>query len=49
MVNIRDPIIHFPSASSSWKQGLSQEIIKGSPNLLIEGPGRGLGSSHNAI
>ena len=24
-------------------------MIKGSPNLLIVGPGRGLGSSHNAI
>ena len=34
----------------SWsEQGLSQEMIKGSPNLLIVGPGRGLGSSHNAI
>ena len=30
-------------------QGLSQEMIKGSPNLLIVGPGQGLGSSHNAI
>ena len=27
----------------------SQEMVKGSPNLLIVGPGRGLGSSHNAI
>ena len=30
-------------------QGLSQEMIKGSPNLLIVEPGRGLVSSHNAI
>ena len=31
------------------EQGLSQEMIKSSPNLLIVGPGRGLGSSHIAI
>ena len=30
-------------------QGLDQEMIKGSPNLLIVGTGQGLGSSHNAI
>ena len=24
-------------------------MIKGTPNLIIVGPGRGLGSSHNAI
>ena len=30
-------------------QGLSQEMIKGTLNLLIAVPGRGLGSSHNAI
>ena len=32
-----------------WVQGISQEMIKGSPNLLIVWPGRDLGSSHNAI
>ena len=26
-----------------------KEMIKGSPNSLIVGPGRGLGSSHNEI
>ena len=30
-------------------QELSHEMIKRSPNVLIVGPGRGLGSSHNAI
>ena len=37
--------------SKGWyhTQELSQEMIKGSPNLLIVGPGQGLGSSHNAI
>ena len=29
----------------SW-QSLSMEMIKGSPNILILGPGRSLGSSH---
>ena len=31
------------------KQGFSHEMIKGSPNLLIVGPGWGLWSFHNAI
>ena len=31
------------------EQGLSQEMIKSSPNLLNVGPGQGLGSSHIAI
>ena len=32
-----------------YMQGLSQEKIKRSPNVLIVGPGQGLASSHNAI
>ena len=32
-----------------YLQRLSQGMIQGSPNLLIVGPGRGLGSSHNAV
>ena len=44
----RQPIQMF-SPQIEVNQGLSQEMIKGSPNLLIVGPGWGLGSSHNVI
>ena len=37
------------SRQSTLIQGLSQEMIKRSPNLFIVGPWRGVGSSHNAI